>query len=71
MDKKKFISLLKKNLALKKLDEKDKLNLDSLNILQIVGFNDKYFPKVKINSEKIIKCNSVKALIKLYKKNVS
>ena len=43
MEKSKFLGLLKKTLLLKKLDQKDKLNLDSLNLLQLVEFNSKYF----------------------------
>jgi|TARA_B110000967_G_C18714252_1_gene474328 acyl carrier protein len=67
MEKSKFLTLLKKSLELKKLDEKDKLNLDSLNLLQIVEFNNKYFKKLKFNSEKVSNCKSVKEILKLYK----
>ena len=47
MDKFKFINLLNKALVGKKLTENSKLDLDSLNMLQIVEFNNKYFKEKK------------------------
>ena len=67
MEKSKFLGLLKKTLLLKKLDQKDKLNLDSLNLLQLVEFNSKYFKKEKIDLEKVANCKSVKEILRLYK----
>ena len=67
MEKSKFLGLLKKTLLLKKLDQKDKLNLDSLNLLKLVEFNSKYFKKEKIDLEKVANCKSVKEILTLYK----
>ena len=70
MDKKKFLNLLKKTLGLKKISEDQALKLDSLNLLQIVELNDRYFEGLSIKNEKIAGCKNVKELIKLYKNKI-
>ena len=70
MDKKKFLNLLKKTLGLKKISEDQALKLDSLNLLQIVELNDRYFEGLAIKNEKIAGCQNVKELIKLYKNKI-
>lgn len=67
MDKFKFINLLNKALVGKKLTENSKLDLDSLNMLQIVEFNNKYFKEKKLNEKKIFASKSVKEILKIYK----
>ena len=67
MDKVKFLKLLNKSLIGKKLNENSKLNLDSLNMLQIVEFNNKYFKDKKINEKNIFESKSVKEIFKIYK----
>ena len=70
MDKKKFLNLLKKTLGLKKISEDQALKLDSLNLLQIVELNDRYFEGLAIKNEKIASCKNVKELIKLNKNKI-
>tara|TARA_B100000787_G_C15966131_1_gene195303 strand:- start:25 stop:234 length:210 start_codon:yes stop_codon:yes gene_type:complete len=67
MDKVKFLKLLNKSLIGKKLNENSKLNLDSLNMLQIVEFNNKYFKDKKLNEKNIFESKSVKEIFKIYK----
>jgi|TARA_B100001093_G_C26259514_1_gene772147 acyl carrier protein len=67
MNKKKFLTLLKKALEIKNISENDLIEFDSLNLLQIVELNDKYFNGLSIKNEKIAKCRSISDLIKLYK----
>ena len=67
MNKKKFLTLLKKALEIKNISENDLIEFDSLNLLQIVELNDKYFAGLSIKNEKIAKCRSIRDLIKLYK----
>ena len=66
MDKIKFLKLLNQALVGKKLTENSKLNLDSLNMLQIVNFNNKYFKNKKLNEKKIFESKSVKEIFKIY-----
>tara|TARA_Y100000816_G_C25692363_1_gene366179 strand:- start:261 stop:470 length:210 start_codon:yes stop_codon:yes gene_type:complete len=66
MDKIKFLKLLNQALVGKKLTENSKLNLDSLNMLQIVEFNNKYFKNKKLNEKKIFESKSVKEIFKIY-----
>jgi len=70
MNKDKFIKLLGKSLGISKISESTKLHLDSLNLLQLVELNNKHFKDFKLNSEKTMKCSSVKDLVELYKKKV-
>tara|TARA_B100000963_G_C22629417_1_gene674099 strand:+ start:2486 stop:2695 length:210 start_codon:yes stop_codon:yes gene_type:complete len=67
MDKIKFLKLLNKALVGKKLTENSKLNLDSLNMLQIVEFNNKYFKNSKLNEKKIFESKSVKEILQIYR----
>jgi hypothetical protein len=67
MDKVKFLKLLNQSLIGKKLNENSKLNLDSLNMLQIVEFNNKYFKDKKLNEKNIFESKSVKEIFKIYK----
>ena len=67
MDKVKFLKLLNQSLIGKKLNENSKLNLDSLNMLQIVEFNNKYFKDKKLNEKNIVESKSVKEIFKIYK----
>ena len=66
MDKIKFLKLLNQALVGKKLTENSKLNLDSLNMLQIVEFNNKYFKNKKLNEKKIFENKSIKEIFKIY-----
>ena len=54
-------------LEIKNISENDLIEFDSLNLLQIVELNDKYFNGLSIKNEKIAKCRSISDLIKLYK----
>ena len=67
MDKIKFLKLLNKALVGKKLTENSKLDLDSLNMLQIVEFNNKYFKNSKLNEKKIFESKSVKEILQIYR----
>ncbi len=70
MKKKEFLRLMSKSLG-KKISENSKFELDSLNILQIVEFNNIHFKGFKINPEKILKCSATKDLIKIYKSKIN
>tara|TARA_B100000989_G_scaffold294370_1_gene273373 strand:- start:13594 stop:13815 length:222 start_codon:yes stop_codon:yes gene_type:complete len=42
------------------------LDYDSLKILEILAFADKYFPKLNLDANKLYECKKVKDLIKLF-----
>ena len=69
MKKNKFLNLIFKSLG-KKISDNSKFEIDSLNVLQIVEFNNVNFKGFKINPEQLLTCSSTKDLLKLYKDKV-
>jgi len=52
------------------INEKTKLseyNFDSLMILELIVFQEKYFKKLNIDADKYIDCKTVKDLMKIFK----
>ena len=47
------------------------IQLDSLKVLELMAFNDSNFSGLKIPPDKIVKCNTVAELIKLYGKKIN
>ena len=43
------------------------LNVDSLTVLELIAFKEKYFKKLKIDPNKYLKCNTIKDLLNLFK----
>jgi len=43
------------------------LNFDSLTVLELIAFKEKYFKKVKINPNQYLKCKTIKDLLNLFK----
>ena len=69
MDKKKIIKDLSKIFS-KKVSEKDNLvdlDFDSLKILELISYKEKYFKKIDIKPDKYTKCKNISDLIKLFK----
>ena len=66
MKEKEFLRLISKSLG-KKITKSSKFELDSLNILQIVEFNNVNFKGFNINFQKLLICSTSKDLLKLYK----
>ena len=69
MDKKKILKDLGKIFS-KKVSEKDNLvdlDFDSLIILELISYKEKYFKKIDIKPDKYIKCKNISDLIKLFK----
>ena len=72
MKKKIFLKELQKILEVKKISENillDQNNFDSLKVLEIISFKEKYFKKLIINPSEYNKCKKVYDLIKLFKIN--
>ena len=76
MKKKNFLRHLEKifEQGKNKIDESTKfktIQLDSLKVLELMAFNDSNFKSLKIEPNKITKCNNVAELIKLYGNKIS
>ena len=70
MKKKDFLSELENIFEKKKIAETDsleKLDFDSLRILDLIAFQEKKFQKININPSDYNKCKKVNDLIKLFK----
>ena len=69
MDKKKILKDLGK-LFSKKVTEKNTLvdlDFDSLRILELISYKEKYFKKINIKPDQYTKCKNISDLIKLFK----
>lgn len=42
-------------------------NFDSLTVLELIAFKEKYFKKLEINPNKYIECETIKDLVNLFK----
>ena len=42
-------------------------NLDSLVVLELIAFKEKYLKKLKINPNQYLKCKTIKDLLNLFK----
>ena len=66
MKKKDFLKKLAKIFKKKSMDENDRVELDSLNFLEILELNDLNFKNLNIPVNKFRKCKTTGDLIKLY-----
>ena len=66
MKRKDFLKYLAKILKKKNIDENDRIELDSLNFLEILELNDLNFKNLNIPVNKFRKCKTVGDLVKLY-----
>ena len=65
-----LLEQLKFIFEVKKIDQNmnlEKLNFDSLKILELIALKETKFKKLRINPEEFQKCNKVSDIIKLFK----
>jgi hypothetical protein len=70
MKKKLFLNELQKILELKKISEEILLNqnnFDSLKILELISFKEKYFKHLNIKPSDYSRCKKVIDLVKIFK----
>ena len=60
-------SILQTKEKFKDSSELSNFNLDSLMVLELIAFKEKYFKKSKINPNQYLKCKTIKDLLNLFK----